>query len=125
MNLNLYLAWILIFVGVISGMLLGSYFHHEQWLGGYTTLRRRMLRLGHIALFGMAILNLLFFFTVKNVSGGGSLVTVAGWGFFVGGVTMPLCCFIMALKAELRMLFALPVVCLAASSLLTLIEVTR
>ncbi len=34
-NLNLFLAWLWILLGFVSGMVLGLFFHRENWLGGY------------------------------------------------------------------------------------------
>ncbi|HMF37455.1 MAG TPA: hypothetical protein VKF17_12475, partial [Isosphaeraceae bacterium] len=59
-DLNLTVAWLAILLGLISGTLLGLFFHREDWLGGYGSWRRRMLRLGHISFFGTGLLNLSF-----------------------------------------------------------------
>ena len=45
-QMNLLLAWLWICLGFLSGMLLGLFFHRENWLGGYGSLKRRMYRLG-------------------------------------------------------------------------------
>ena len=43
-NPNLLFAWLWILLGFVSGMTLGMFFHGENWLGGYTSFRRRMSR---------------------------------------------------------------------------------
>ena len=48
-------------------MVLGLFFHRENWLGGYASLKRRMYRLGHISFFGLGAVNLLFWLTVKSL----------------------------------------------------------
>ena len=52
-NLNLFLGWLWILLGFVSGMALGMFFHRENWLGGYGSFKRRMYRLGHISFFGL------------------------------------------------------------------------
>ncbi len=122
-QLNLFIAWLWIILGVISGAWLGSFFHRENWLGGYASLQRRLYRLGHIAFFGTALLNLMFHLTVRELAAPGTTLVWASWSFVIGAVGMPACCLIMAHRPALRLLFAVPVICLAVGSLLTLLEV--
>jgi hypothetical protein len=56
---NWYEGWSMILVGFASGAALGLFFHHENFLGGYGSFRRRMLRLGHIACAALGMLNLI------------------------------------------------------------------
>ena len=65
---NLFVGWLWILLGFITGMVLGMFFHGEGWLGGYGSFKRRMYRLGHISFFGLGTVNLLFCLTVKNFS---------------------------------------------------------
>ena len=53
-------GWIGICVGCAAGAAQGLFFHDENWLGGYNSWARRMLRLGHISLVGLGLLNLAF-----------------------------------------------------------------
>ena len=66
-NPNLFLAWLWILLGFVTGMVLGLCFHHENWLGGYGSFKRRMYRLAHISLFGLGAVNLLFWLTMQNI----------------------------------------------------------
>ena len=50
--------------GLLSGVGMGLGFHNETWLGGYGSWRRRLMRLGHIAFFGTALLCIAFALTV-------------------------------------------------------------
>ena len=120
---NLVAGWIGIVLGFLSGLLLGSGFHREEWLGGYTSLTRRLYRLGHISFFGLAAANLLFYFTVKTSGLTGGPLLIASRCFIVGAISMPTCCVIMAHRPALRLLFAIPVVSLLVASVLTLWKV--
>src|SRR6185436_1938733 len=98
------LAWLWILPGFLSGMVLGMFFHREDWLGGYASLRRRMYRLGHISFFGLGAVNLFFWLTMKQGLLAGSLVKAAvakiqSYGVTVNG------CFILGLDADMPEVF--------------------
>jgi len=114
---NLVAAWIGILLGFISGFALGSNFHQEQWLGGYASHKRRLYRLGHISFFGLALMNLMFYFTARGFEHVSHVTTIAG------AISMPLCCLIMAHQPKLRALFLVPVASLVTAAIITLWEV--
>jgi len=118
-QLNLLFAWLWIFLGFVSGTVLGLFFHREHWLGGYASFKRRMYRLAHISFFGLGVVNYLFASTAKSFPTG-SLATAASWALIAGGITMPLCCVLMAQAPKVRMIFAVPVVSLLLGGALTL-----
>ncbi len=119
-NPNLILAWLWILLGFVSGMVLGLFFHGENWLGGYASLKRRMYRLGHISFFGLGVVNFIFALTVQNLSSVGPLASLASLAFIVGAITMPLCCVVMAHFPKAHLIFAVPVISLIAGGSLTL-----
>lgn len=120
MRLMLAAGWGGMLAGVLSGAILGLFFHRDGWMGGYSSFQRRLTRLGHISFFGLGFLNLLFAFTY-SLSG-----IAAGWawaasaGLLVGAVTMPLCCFLAAWRKPLRHLFPIPVAGVLTGVVLTL-----
>ncbi|MBI4657716.1 MAG: hypothetical protein HY735_02500 [Verrucomicrobia bacterium] len=124
-QLNLVLAWAWILLGFISGMILGLNFHRGDWLGGYGSFPRRLYRLGHISFFGLGTVNLLFFFTVRSFANAGPAVHMAAWGFVLGAITMPICCFAAAHWPKCRMFFAVPVLSLIFGGSLLLWEITH
>ena len=119
-QLNLIVAWLWVVLGFVTGFAMGLNFHREDWLGGYGSFRRRLYRLGHISFFGLGAVNLMFYFTAQHFSATHPLTAVASWGFVLGAVTMPLCCFLMAHNARTRALFLIPVVSLLIGALVTL-----
>jgi len=124
-NINLVLAWLWILLGFASGMVLGLFFHREDWLGGYASFRRRMYRLGHISFFGLGAVNLLFWLMMKTLRCDDSLAGIASWAFVVGAVSMPLCCVAMAQFPKARMLFSVPVLSLLLGGVLTATTLLR
>jgi len=102
-------GWASMLGGAVSGAAMGLCFHREDWLGGYGSFRRRLLRLGHIAFFGLGFLNLLFAFSVRALPIAAPFGEVAAAGFVLGAATMPLTCFLAAWKTPFRQLFPVPV----------------
>jgi len=58
--MNWYAGWTLMLSAFISGAVLGLFFHRDDFLGGYASFRRRILRLGHIALAALGMINVLY-----------------------------------------------------------------
>lgn len=107
MMINVYAAWIGFFLGCIAGAIPGMFFHGEEWLGGYTSWPRRMIRLAHIAFFGIGFLNLAFALTAMALAMKSGL-QAASVLFLVGAVTMLSVCYLSAWKAVFRHLFFIP-----------------
>jgi hypothetical protein len=124
-NLNFVLAWLWILLGFTSGMVLGLFFHRENWLGGYGSFQRRMYRLGHISFFGLGAVNLFFALTVQHFALAGQGIQFASGAFVLGAITMPLCCAIVAKAPKLHLIFSVPVVSLITGGLLTFLEVVK
>ena len=116
---NLWTAWAATLAGVISGAVIGLFFQREEWLGGYSSYRRRLLRLGHISFFGLGFTNILFGLTCRV------LVTVPGIAtvlMIASAITMPICCFLAARRTRFRILFPLPVISATAGILMLLMN---
>ena len=109
-HLALVAGWLGMLCGAAAGALLGLRFHREEWLGGYGSFRRRLLRLGHIAFFGLGFLNLLFAFSVRALPVSAPYGQLAAASFVLAAVTMPLICFLAAWRPPFRHLFPIPVV---------------
>src|SRR5439155_23756903 len=104
-QLNLVLAWLWIVVGFGIGFFFGLHFHKERWLGGYASFQRRLYRLAHISFFGLGGVNFLFYLTTQSFTHGSIAVTIASWGFVLGAIFLPLCCFVLAHRPRVRALF--------------------
>ena len=107
MRLSLDAGWIGICLGCVAGAIQGLFFHREQWLGGYNSWARRMLRLGHISLVALGLINLAFAFTVIDCGIADGEVYMARL-LVVGLVTMPLLCYLSAFRPVFRHLFFIP-----------------
>jgi hypothetical protein len=120
-TLNLIAGWFGMLAGVLSGAIIGLFFHQEQWMGGYASYRRRLTRLGHIAFFGLGFLNLIFAATSAQLPLSGYALATASWALILGAVTMPACCFLSAWRKPLRHLFPIPVLSVTTGILAILI----
>ena len=112
-DINLLIGWIWALAGIVAGAIVGLFFHRADWAGGYTSFRRRMLRLAHISFFGLGFLNLLYAATLRMISLADPIDVVASIAFVSGAVTMPACCYLTAWRKPFRHLFPIPVLCTA------------
>lgn len=118
-------GWVWILTGFVSGTLLGTRFHHDDWLGGYGSFPRRMFRLGHISFLGLGILNILYALSARRLALPPPLMTAASWAMMVGAVTMPLCCGLLAWRRSWHALFAVPVTSLLLGASLVVMGALR
>jgi hypothetical protein len=114
---NWHVGWCMIFAAFVTGGIIGIFFRGEHFLGGYTSFRRRIIRLGHIALAALGMINVLFAISVPNTA---PHARAASIGFIVGGLSMPAVCFLTGWKEQFRYLFVVPVVALVMSVAYTL-----
>lgn len=107
-------AWIGICLGCAAGAIQGLFFHRETWLGGYDSWPRRMLRLGHISLVAIGLINLGFALTATALGLAGSI-----WParlLITGAVSMPLLCYVSAFRKSARHLFFIPALSVIAAT---------
>ena len=116
--INLQAAWISFMFGALSGAFIGLFFHKEQWLGGYPTFSRRLLGLGHIACFGIGLLNLAFYQTIQ-INPSSEWFSYASLAF-LSAFSMSGICFLTAWKHFFRHLFFIPVLSLISGIALTI-----
>ena len=117
--LNWWIGWSMILAAFVTGALVGLGFHRDDFLGGYTSFRRRIFRLGHIALAELGILNVVFSLSPWPKPGD-ELAWAASACFVVGGLLMPLVCFMTGWRERWRKWFAVPVASLILAVVLTL-----
>lgn len=122
-TLNFVAGWWLVLAAFLSGAAIGLGFHREDFLGGYGSFRRRLLRLGHLALAALGILNLVYGVSPlprADASAGGT----AGVLLVAGAVAMPAVCFLTAWRPIFRHGFFIPVTLLIGAVGLIIYEVS-
>lgn len=117
--INWQFGWCLILSAFVTGSFLGLFFDREDFLGGYGSFRRRLFRLGHVAQAALGMLNVLYAVSAGPASPPwtGQAASVC---FIVGGVSMPLVCYLTGWRPGFRHLFPVPVVALVLAVLCTL-----
>jgi hypothetical protein len=115
-DLNIWAAWLGILCGVVGGAVQGLFFHRDDWLGGYGSWRRRLVRLGHVSFFGIAFLNLAFAVTARQ-PGWAPHTPVPGLCLAGAQGLMPLLCYLSAWRRPLRHGLVLPVGCVVVGIL--------
>lgn len=115
--MNILAGWLGVLGGVLSGAIIGLFFHHENWAGGYGSFTRRMLRLGHISFFGIGFLNFAIGLTFATVALPDTHMQFAAWAMIAGAITMPLLCFLTAWRKNFRHFFFIPVLSVLGSAL--------
>jgi hypothetical protein len=116
--LNWQCGWWLVLAGFVTGAIIGLSFHRDDFLGGYHSFRRRLVRLGHIALAALGIMNVVFSLSPWPAPGS-VLGAAASICFVAGGVTMPAACFLTAWRERFRHVFAVPVISLVLAVIFT------
>ena len=111
-------AWIGICLGCVAGAIQGLFFHRVDWLGGYNSWPRRMLRLGHISLVAIGLINLAFALTMTVLGITDGIVWPSRL-LIAGAVTMPLLCYLSACQDSFRHLFFIPALCIIAATAMT------
>jgi hypothetical protein len=120
-NFHIFIGWIAMIFGVLSGGIIGLFFHKDQWAGGYNSFRRRLIRLGHISFIGLGFMNIMFGLTLLNINFPELHTNIASSGFLAGLITMPSCCFLSAWKKPFRHLFPIPVISILTGIILLLL----
>ncbi len=117
-------AWGGICLGCVAGAIQGLFFHREDWLGGYYSWPRRMLRLGHISLVALGLINLAFALTATSLGIAAGLAWPAKL-LLIGQVTMPALCYLSAFRKSFRHLFFVPALSVIGAAAMILREVAR
>ncbi len=108
-------AWIGIFAGLLGGAAQGLRFADPDWLGGYWSWRRRMLRLAHVSLIALPLMNLASLYSIAYLKAAGRLVGTTLVLLLVAQASMPTVCVASAIDRRMRHLFFVPVASLVSS----------
>ena len=117
---NWYAGWSLLLAAFAVGAVLGLGFWREDFMGGYAGWRRRLVRLGHIALAALGLLDIVYGLAPWPLVGTWQ-AWGAGAGLIIGGFAMPTVCFLSAWRQAFRHLFPIPVVALLAAVICVLL----
>jgi hypothetical protein len=107
-EINTLFGWAWMCVGLILGLIMGMRAEGEQWLGGYASLTRRYLRLGHVAFIALSIINILYGQELASVALPNYIKNIASALMIFGAAGVPLTCISAAFLRKTRYFLPLP-----------------
>lgn len=120
-QINILFGWAWMCLGFVFGMILGMWAEGEKWLGGYTSLTRRYLRLAHVAFIALSIINILYGKELGVIDLPIPVKNIGSYLMIFGAAGVPLTCISAAFFRKTRYLLPLPAVAvLAGTSILVI-----
>ena len=104
-EISIFAGWMGILSAFGTGMLLGLVTQWTQLLGAHGDASRKYVRLGHIAMAALGMINILAGICIKV---GFAFSPITQTLLIVGMITMPLACFITAYHKHGFFLFPIP-----------------
>ena len=95
-------------LGVVMGMLMGLRAESSEWAGGYDSLKRRALRLGHISAIALSLLNIVYGYSLGEAVLPDVWKIAGGCLMILGAFLMPLVCVGTAYVNRVKYLFPIP-----------------
>ena len=110
---NRVVGWSSLALGAVTGLILGLWSFDgpmavPEWLGGYGDTSRRLMRLGHIAFFGLGILNLLLARELSLLGLRAGARRAASVAMNFGNIFLPLTLIAAAVYRPFKYLMPLP-----------------
>lgn len=110
---NRTIGWCSLLVGALTGMVMGLWSFDgpmpvPDWVGAYGETSRRLLRLGHIAFFGLGILNILLAQQLPKFRLDEGLKRLGALCMNFGNVFLPLTLLAASIYHPLKYLMAVP-----------------
>jgi|GEM_PF-977317 len=111
---NWYFGWCLLGLAFLTGAAIGLAFFQEDFWGGYSSFQRRVIRLGHVSLATMGLVNVLYGVSPWPTPYSAS-ASMAGLLFVLGGITLPGVFFLAGWRPGFRLGLCVPalLLCLA------------
>jgi hypothetical protein len=121
---NRRVGWVSTCLGAASGLILGLWSFDgpvpvPEWLGPYDDTARRLARLGHIAFFGLGILNLLMVSELRRRQLTPWNQRLASWAMNFGNIGLPLTLFAAAAYRPCKYFMSAPATAVFVALVLT------
>ena len=104
---NITFGFLWINIGILLGAPMAIVFLKSDWLGGYGSLDRRLLRLAHVAFIMLSLLNIIYGYAFKTGSIETQWQRAASLHLMLGSIALPL--LLLAGIRIRKVLWALPV----------------
>lgn len=116
-KVNIAFGWCWLFVGILAAMAMGLYAFKVHWLGGYTSLPRRFLRLSHISSMALSLTNIIYGFSLDSANLSVGLKKIGSYLMIMAAICMPLICLLCMWKSIFQSLFFIPALSFAIAVL--------
>ena len=120
-EINILFGWAWMCVGFVSGLILGLRAEGEKWLGGYASVTRRYLRLGHVAFIALSIINILYGKELASVDLGDNMKNIGSYLMIFGAVGVPITCVSAAFFRKARYFLPLPALAVLIGTIILVI----
>ncbi len=120
-EINILFGWAWMCVGFLSGMILGLWSEGEQWLGGYSSVTRRYLRLAHVAFIALSIINILYGHELASVALPNNIKNIGSALMIFGTAGVPLACISAAFLRKTKYLLPLPAMAVMIGTIILVI----
>ena len=107
-EINIRFGWCWLFIGIICAMCMGLYAFSPQWLGGYASLSRRLLRLGHVASMALPLTNILYGLCIPLTNIPRILKQTGSYSMIIAAIAMPTVCLLCTFNSFFQCLFFIP-----------------
>ena len=107
-HINIVFGWAWMCVGLVLGLIMGMRAEGEQWLGGYGSLNRRYLRLGHIAFIALSIISILYGIELGSATLPHYVVSFGSPLLIFGAAGVPVTCVVAAFFRKAKYFLPLP-----------------
>jgi len=118
---NILFGWVWMCLGFIFGMTLGLWSDGETWLGGYVSVTRRYLRLGHVAFIALPIINILYGKELASVELDNTVKYIGSYMMIFGAVGIPIICISAAFIRKTRYFLTLPALAILIGTIILVI----
>lgn len=115
-QINVLFGWAWMCLGFVSGMILGLRAEGEEWLGGYASVTRRYLRLGHVAFIALSVINILYGKELGAITLPVHIKNIGSYLMIFGAIGVPLTCISAAFFRKTKYFLPLPALALLAGS---------
>ncbi len=110
---NIVFGWIWINMGIITGMIMGFWafdgpIKPPPGNENYSSLPRRLIRLGHVALIVLPIINILYGKEIDLANLSHTLKVIGSYSMILAAIGIPLGCFAAAYKNVLKYTILIP-----------------
>lgn len=107
-RINIKFGWCWLLIGILVAMWMGLFAFKPDWLGGYTSLPRRFLRLSHIAFMALALTNVLYGLCIDSANVSIRLKKIGSYCMIIAAVTMPIICLFSICNSFFQSMFFIP-----------------